>query len=72
MMSEITTAAAVELLTDLVGCPSVNPGTEVVGGPPFGEQRLAELVAGKIEAMGGAAEVVAVPRPVAVVDGHAP
>ena len=57
MSESITTTAAVELLSELVRCPSVNPVGAPVLGAPFGEARIVELLAGKVRALGGEAEV---------------
>jgi len=47
----------VRLLTELVRCASVSPGTGPVTGPPYGEGRLAALLAEKVRALGGGVEL---------------
>ena len=42
-----------DLLTELVRCPSVNPGRKQEVDAPYGEGRLAALLAERLKAMGG-------------------
>jgi len=57
MCETISADSVVRLLTELVQCPSVSPGTGPVTGPPFGEERFAGLLADKVAALGGEAQL---------------
>jgi acetylornithine deacetylase len=45
MEKDINIAAAAELLSRLVACPSVNPAGAAAAGPPLGEEAMADLLA---------------------------
>ena len=49
-----------DLLSELVACPSVNPGEREDFAPPFGEARLAGLLKTRLEAMGAEVALVEV------------
>jgi len=49
---------AADLLSRLVSCPSVNPTRARPGGPPFGEGRMADLLAGLVAPWGAEARKV--------------
>jgi acetylornithine deacetylase len=46
-----------ELLSRLIACPSVNPNNRPFSGPPFGEERMARLLAGQVGGWGAEVSV---------------
>jgi acetylornithine deacetylase len=62
-MNKTSNDSVVSLLSRLVGCPSVNPNGRPVEGPPFGEERMVELLGGLLKEWGAEVRVQeAMPR----------